>query len=371
MQQSTATSGSVAWGYDAGVNDNLTNGSGTLTSYGQEVAQWIASASSASDPTPSANDTVVKGTTGSVTDASGPTSTGTTTSPLPAATTPDAGTNAHPDTVGQRHGGDWHHAAITDASGNIWTITSGGQVAVNATAEPTTAKVIELAYVNSASLAGERQRPVVGQDQPKRVMGTRRGHQRQPAARGVPKRYDVDCRIDRRDHRLQRQHLDVTSGGQVAVNGTADTTTANVTELAYVNGEVWQENASNLWWGKTSPTAVVGTGGGHQHQPAAGSDHHRPWLDQRHGQPERGLGGATSGTNMMFISGSNDIVTLSGGTNTVTDTGTGNTYILPAAGKGKVTFTSDILNTGDTLDLKPALAATNWSWCGRDAAEAT
>jgi hypothetical protein len=63
----------------------------------------------------------------------------------------------------------------------------------------------------------------------------------------------------------------------------------------------------------------------------------------------------------MFISGSNDIVDLSGGTNTVSDTGSGNTYILPAAGNGTANFTSDILNSGDTLDLKTALAATNWN----------
>ena len=48
----------------------------------------------------------------------------------------------------------------------------------------------------------------------------------------------------------------ITSGGQVAVNGVADTTTANVIELAYVNGTIWQENSSKLWWGETTPTAA-------------------------------------------------------------------------------------------------------------------
>lgn len=45
----------------------------------------------------------------------------------------------------------------------------------------------------------------------------------------------------------------ITSGGQVAVNGTVDAATYKVTELAYVNGVVWQEDFANLWWGKTSP----------------------------------------------------------------------------------------------------------------------
>ncbi len=64
---------------------------------------------------------------------------------------------------------------------------------------------------------------------------------------------------------------------------------------------------------------------------------------------------------MLFLSGSGNVVNLSGGANTITDTGSKNTYILPAAGKGTDAFTSNILTIGDTLDLKIALAATNWT----------
>ena len=70
---------------------------------------------------------------------------------------------------------------------------------------------------------------------------------------------------------------------------------------------------------------------------------------------------ATSGNHMVFISGSGDTVNLSGGINTITDTGNGNTYVIPAAGKGSDIFTSNILTAGDTLDLRTALAATNWN----------
>jgi hypothetical protein len=38
--------------------------------------------------------------------------------------------------------------------------------------------------------------------------------------------------------------------GKVVENGRADTLTANVTELAYKNGVVWQENTSFLWYSK-------------------------------------------------------------------------------------------------------------------------
>lgn len=54
----------------------------------------------------------------------------------------------------------------------------------------------------------------------------------------------------------------ITASGQIAVNGVADTTTAAVKELAYVNGIVWQENSANLWWGKTTPGAAWSPGAG-------------------------------------------------------------------------------------------------------------
>ncbi len=54
----------------------------------------------------------------------------------------------------------------------------------------------------------------------------------------------------------------ITGGGQITVNGVADTVTAGVIKLAYVNGEIWQENASDLWWGKTTPGAAWAPNGG-------------------------------------------------------------------------------------------------------------
>jgi hypothetical protein len=46
----------------------------------------------------------------------------------------------------------------------------------------------------------------------------------------------------------------VDADGLVDVDATPDRTTARVTRLAYVGGKVWQENADQLWWAKTSPT---------------------------------------------------------------------------------------------------------------------
>ena len=70
---------------------------------------------------------------------------------------------------------------------------------------------------------------------------------------------------------------------------------------------------------------------------------------------------ATAGTHMVFIKGSGDIISLSGGNDRISDTGRGNTYILPSAGKGMDIFNSNVLNTSATLDLKNALAATTWT----------
>jgi Cellulase (glycosyl hydrolase family 5) len=46
----------------------------------------------------------------------------------------------------------------------------------------------------------------------------------------------------------------ITNDAQVAVNGVADTSTANVIRLAYVNGAVWHENTGQSRWEKTNPT---------------------------------------------------------------------------------------------------------------------
>lgn len=43
--------------------------------------------------------------------------------------------------------------------------------------------------------------------------------------------------------------------GMVTLNGAADATSCSVIEIAYVNGVIWQENASKAWYSKTSATA--------------------------------------------------------------------------------------------------------------------
>jgi hypothetical protein len=153
----------------------------------------------------------------------------------------------------------------------------------------------------------------------------------------------------------------VTAGGQVAVNGATDTTTAHVTELAYVNGTIWQENASDLWWGKTTPTASWAPGAGTATSPLPTSVTIASTKASATVAWDKVSINATSGNHMVFIGGTGDTVNLSGGTNTISDTGGGNTFVIPAAGMGYDSFSTNVLSNGDTLDLRTALAATNWN----------
>jgi endoglucanase len=55
----------------------------------------------------------------------------------------------------------------------------------------------------------------------------------------------------------------ITNLGTITINGTAAGYSANVIELAYVNGVIWQENSSKLWWswvgGTWTPTSGTST----------------------------------------------------------------------------------------------------------------
>lgn len=48
----------------------------------------------------------------------------------------------------------------------------------------------------------------------------------------------------------------IAAGGQVALDGVVDTTTSNVIEMAWVSGDIWYENSSNLWRFKTTATGT-------------------------------------------------------------------------------------------------------------------
>jgi hypothetical protein len=129
----------------------------------------------------------------------------------------------------------------------------------------------------------------------------------------------------------------ITSGGQVALNDVADTTTRNVTELAYVNKAVWQEHTSGLWRGKISSGAAWAPGAGTGTSPLPAPVTIAAGIATDTVSQNQVSVVATAGTHMLLLKGSGDVVRLSGGANTIIDTGSGNTYILPAAGKTAAT----------------------------------
>jgi hypothetical protein len=259
-------------------------------------------------------------------------------------------------------------SAIIDASGNSWTLVNG-VVDENKAAAGYSSGVTEIAYVNSTVWQENASSLWWSWSGTAWAGGAGTSTSPLPATPPTPPKTPVASANDTAVLAGSAAAITdasgntwtITSGGQVAVNGVADTTTANVTELAYVGKEVWQENTANLWWGKTSPTAAWSPAAGTATSPLPAAITIASATTSSTVTQSQVSVVATAGTHLVFIKGSGDIVSLTGGADTITDTGSNNTYILPAAGKGSDAFTSNILTIGDTLDLKPALAATNWN----------
>ncbi len=256
-------------------------------------------------------------------------------------------------------------AAIVDASGNKWTLTGTGQIAVNGTVDTTTAGVIELAYVNGTVWQENSSNLWWGKTTPTAAWSPGAGTTTSPLPPPPPAASPNDTALKLGSTAgiidASGNKWTLTTAGQVAVNGTVDTTTAGVIELAYVNNQIWQENSSHLWWGKTGPTAAWSPNAGTSTSPLPVTI----IISQSQASETVSLSQisvvATSGNHLVFISGSGDTMNLSGGTNTITDTGLNNIYDIPAAGKGYDVFTNNVLSAGHTLDLRPALAATTWT----------
>jgi len=346
--------GSAAWSWGPGYpGDGLTASSGSgLSAYGQQIAAGIAASASAS------------ASAAPVTVASAP---ATASSAAPSGAAPSAADS----TLAAGSSG-----SLTDGSGNTWTIVNG-VAEINGAAAGYSANVSELAYAggaiwqeNASNLWWEWNGTNWGS-------GAGTSASPLPAAAATPAAAPAPATAPASTASANDTTVlagstgsivdasgntwTITGTGQVAVNGIADATTARVTELAFVNNAVWQENASNLWWDKTSPSAAWAPNPGTATSPlpaaitldgAASGD----TVSQSQVSVQ-----SASGNNLLFINGSGDIVNLSGGANTITDTGHGNTYILPAGGNGTDTFTSDITAAGGTLDLTAALAATDWN----------
>jgi hypothetical protein len=202
--------GSAAWSWGGTASDTLQD-DGVLTSYGQQVANWMKAAQPVSSPasTPSANDTVVMAGSAST---------------------------------------------VTDGSGNIWSI-SNGVVLRNGAPAGYSANVTEIAYVSGA----------VWQKNTSGLWwqwGSTGWLGAGTATSPLPQ-------VSANDTVLMAASSGVISdasgnvwsisNGVVQQNGAPAGYSANVVEIAYVNGAIWQENTSGLWW-QWGSTAWVGAG---------------------------------------------------------------------------------------------------------------
>lgn len=247
---------------------------------------------------------------------------------------------------------------IKDTNGNIWSIDNG-RVNVNEFDDPITARVVALAYVNGQIWQENADKLWWSKTLPSDTWSPNAGTPLAPEQ--VPLQASAeDTTVTTGAQAIVDASQNAWSivSGQVDINGTIDTTTANVVELAYASGKVWQENSNQLWWSKTSPTAPwLPTNGTSTSPLPITIDPLQASVTISQSQVSVG---ATAGNHMVFISGSGDTLNLSGGSNTITDTGSSNTYVIPRAGNGYDTFANNILDLGDTLDLRTALNATTW-----------
>ena len=150
---------------------------------------------------------------------------------------------------------------IFDASGKAWTITTGKQVAVNGVTDTTTANVVELAWEkgvlwqeNTASLWYAKTASGWGAATTTSPVPTVT-----PTPPPTPTPSPDNTVVTTTAGKIidaGGNTWTITPGKQVAVNGVIDTTTANVVELAWEKGVVWQENTASLWYSKTSPTSA-------------------------------------------------------------------------------------------------------------------
>jgi hypothetical protein len=76
-----------------------------------------------------------------------------------------------------------------------------------------------------------------------------------------------------------------------------------------------------------------------------------------------GSNSITTGTGNDTISfgGTGNTINAGAGTNTLNDSGSGNTIVMPGAGQGFDNIFGYVLQNGDTLDFRAALAKTSWT----------
>jgi hypothetical protein len=160
---------------------------------------------------------------------------------------------------------------LLDAQLNQWTIANG-KVVINGTPDGATAHVVQLVLSggqvwqeNSAGLWWSKSSPTGSWDPPQGTSRAPTPDPKTPTNTVTVGLSTVAPIVDASGNKW------TVVNDQVAVNGVVDQTTKNVTELAYVNSQVWQKNADGLWWSKPTPSDQWNPPSGTSQSPVTGS----------------------------------------------------------------------------------------------------
>ncbi|MEA2739969.1 MAG: hypothetical protein QOH05_3276, partial [Acetobacteraceae bacterium] len=143
--------------------------------------------------------------------------------------------------------------SIVDTQGNTWTIVDG-RVAVNGVVDPTTGSVTEIAYENGLIWQKNTDNLWWSKTSATAAWAPPYGTSVDPIPNQVASANDTIVTVVTTGAigsiTDASGNLWSISTSKVTLNGVADPSTANVIELAYVNGKIWQENSAGLWWSK-------------------------------------------------------------------------------------------------------------------------
>ena len=269
--------------------------------------------------------------------------------------------------------------SIVDAGGNTWTIVNG-QVAVNGAVDPTTGRVIEMAYENGTVWQKNTDNLWWSKSSPSAAWQPPYGTAVDPVPNQVASANDTIVTVVA--NAATPSITDASgnmwsiAGGQVTLNGVVDPTTANVIELAYVNGQIWQENADDLWWSKTNPSDPWGPTYGTPASPVA--DVARTWTGgdgsfatagdwTPNGIPQAGdtaivasgdisvPSGFGNGVNFDLLGGEVDF-NMTGAFNTGTWSGSG-IVLVNYPGQAVTVTTAGIQMNGGRMDIRQFISA--------------
>ena len=152
-------------------------------------------------------------------------------------------------------------ASITDTGNNIWTIDGAGQITVNGQVDTTTANVDELAYADGLVWQKNADNSWYSKTSPSDTWAQWPNPTPPVPIPNVSANDttlaagSASALVDANGNVWGLKKLDNALGYQVTVDGAVDPTTANLVQLAIVNGTIWQQNTAGNWYSKTTPAS--------------------------------------------------------------------------------------------------------------------